>query len=86
MSRLVLYYLIAVLKSRFINSLWLSASIAERQTYLLGTPVDTLLRVLRNNALLEAKHFACFVVNIIKSVSHFKNVTYCGATKERTKH
>ena len=32
--------------------------------YLLGTPVDTLLRVLRNNALLEAKHFACFVVNM----------------------
>ncbi len=38
--------------------------VTERQTYLLGTPVDTLLRVLRNNALLEAKHFACFVVNM----------------------
>ncbi len=41
-----------------------TASFAERQTYLLGTPVDTLLRVLRNNALLEAKHFACFVENM----------------------
>ena len=30
----------------------------ETQTYSSGTPVDT-LRLLRNNALLEVKHFAC---------------------------
>ena len=32
------------------NSSSRTSQIAERQTYLLGTPVDTLLRVLRNNA------------------------------------
>ncbi len=33
---------------------------AERQTYSSGTPVDTLLGLLRNNALLEVKDFGMF--------------------------
>ncbi len=37
---------------------------AETQTYSSGTPVDTLLGLLRNNALLEVKDFACFAVNM----------------------
>ncbi len=53
----------------------------ERQTYSLATPVDTLLRLLRNNALLEVKHFVCFVANVstltqLKSASNFRNVTH----------
>ncbi len=56
---------------------------AERQTHSSSTPVDRLLRLMRNNALLEVKHFACSVANMstltqLKSASYFKNVTYWG--------
>ncbi len=46
---------------------------AERQTYSLRTPVDTLLGLLRNNALLEVKDFACFVVNM-STLTQLKSV------------
>ena len=39
---------------------------AERQTYSSGTAVDTLLGLLKNNALLEVKDFACFALSLLQ--------------------